>query len=91
MTIRSDDGHGGLILDDKTKRELLNTAVTSHTVRTKTTEKTIPTFYMEKASTKYTIFETMEGANERRFIPFDDMPHCNSKYAREQIGIVDFT
>ena len=46
---------------------------------------------MQKASTKFTIFETIEGANERRFVPFNDMPHGNSKYAREQVGILDFT
>ena len=58
---------------------------------TRTTEKTIPSFDMQKAPTKYTIFETIQGANERRFVPFNDMPYGNSKYAREQIGIVDFT
>lgn len=78
-------------LDERTKRELLNTAASTQTYRTRTTDKTIPSFEMHKASVKYTIFETMQGANERRFVPFNDMPHGNSKYAREQIGILDFT
>ena len=46
---------------------------------------------MSRAPAKYTIFETMPGANEMRFIPFNDMPDASSKYAREQVGIVDFS
>ena len=46
---------------------------------------------MSKAPVKYTIFETMEGCNERRFIPFDDMPLGSSKYGREQVNILDMT
>ena len=45
---------------------------------------------MERASVKYTIFETNPGANAQRFLTFNDMPLCNSKYGREQVGIVDF-
>lgn len=40
---------------------------------------------------KNTIFATIEGANDRRFISFNDMPLCSSKYQREQVGIVDFS
>ena len=46
---------------------------------------------MSRAPTKYTIFEMMPGANEKRFLPFNDMPFANSKYEREQVGIVDFS
>ena len=46
---------------------------------------------MQKTSAKFTIFETMAGPNEKRFQTFNDMPHCSSKYEREQVGIVDFT
>ena len=79
------------MLDAHVKRELLNTAYTSVTNRTRTTEKTVPSFHMSKAPAKYTIFETMEGCNERRFIPFDDMPLGSSKYGREQVNILDMT
>ena len=78
------------MLDEKTKRDLINTAFTSRSTKTRTTDKTIPSFDMQKASVKYTIFETIQGPNERRFIPFEDMPHCNSKYEREQIGVVEW-
>ena len=88
MDIRSSDK--GISLNQRMKREL-DTAGTTRTDLTRTTDKTIPSFHMHKASVKYTIFETNPGANERRFEPFVDMPHCNSKYNREQIGIMDFT
>lgn len=55
----------------KTRREMLETAVTS---KTRTTEKTVPSFSMDRAPAKYTMFEMMPGANEKRFIPFNDMP-----------------
>ena len=63
---------------------------TAETQRTRTTDKTVPSFLMERASVKYTIFETNPGANARRFLTFNDMPLCNSKYGREQVGILDF-
>lgn len=84
MNIRTQGtDNGGITLSERTKRELLDTAGTSRTDKTRTTDKTIPSFQMHKASVKYSIFETMVGANERRFVPFEDMPHCNSKYTRE--------
>ena len=64
---------------------------TAGTTRTALTDKTVPSFYMHKQEAKYTIFETMPGANDRRFIPFNDMPLNNAKYDREQVGILDFT
>lgn len=45
---------------------------------------------MDRAPEKHTIFEMMPGANEKRFISYNDMPDCNSKYKREQVSIVDF-
>lgn len=74
-------------LDSHLRRELLDTA---NTTRTRTTEKTVPSYDMGRAAPKFTIFETMVGPNDRRFISFNDMPHGNSKYAREQVGIPDF-
>ena len=70
------------------RRDMLETAGTT---RTALTDKTVPSFFMDRASAKYTIFETMPGANDRRFIPFNDMPLNQSKYEREQVGILDFT
>ena len=81
--IRKSGPENGIILTQRMRRELLDTAGTSRTDKTRTTDKTVPSFEMHKAPIKYTIFETNPGANERRFIPFEDMPHCNSKYTRE--------
>lgn len=81
----------GIILNDRIKRKLLSTATTSQTDKTRTTQKTVPSFDMRKAPVKYSIFEAMAGPNERRFIAFNDMPMISSKYEREQVGIVDFT
>lgn len=77
--------------DEKLKREVLRTAETNRTNKTRTTDKTVLTFDMSRAPTKYTIFEMMPGANEKRFLPFNDMPFANSKYEREQVGIVEFS
>ena len=64
---------------------------TADTSKTRATDKSIPSFYMDRAPPKHTIFEMIPGANEKRFIAYNDMPECNSRYKREQVSIVDFT
>jgi len=71
------------MLNDSVKRELLNSAVTNRTDKTHATDKRTPLFDMKKAPIKYSIFEMMEGANEKRFVAFNDMPMASSKYERE--------
>ena len=81
----------GIVVSDAI-REQLKSAVTSSTGdRNAALSRTVQSFDMQKASKKYTIFETIAGPNAKRFIPFNDMPDANSKYKREQVGIVEFT
>ena len=47
-------------------------------------------FDMAKQSEKHTIFECMAGANDKQFVQFNDMTTVNSKFRREDTGIVEF-
>lgn len=64
------------------KRQLANTATVTRTGGT-VLERTVPSFDMQRAAPKYTIFEMIDGPNDKRFVPFNDMPDINSKFNRE--------
>lgn len=46
---------------------------------------------MTRQSVKFSIFEAIEGCHENRFVAFNDIPQCNSKFRQAgapDIGIV---
>ena len=45
---------------------------------------------MTKQSEKHTIFECMAGGHDKQFIKFNDLSKVNSKFRREDAGIVEF-
>ena len=54
------------------------------------TDKVKKMFDMAKQSEKHTIFECMAGGHHKQFEKFNDLSKVNSKFRREDAGIVEF-